>query len=147
MRTIWQDDSRRELDARLATLGRDRRAEWGKFTAPKMVCHLADSVKMAMGDLKVATKRLPIRYPPLKQFVIYWAPFPKGVPTAPELLARAPSEWANDVAELRALLARAGSSRTTEAWPEHPAFGKLSTRAWGVLIYRHMDHHLRQFGA
>jgi len=36
---------------------------------------------------------------------------------------------------------------TTEEWPEHPAFGALSRRAWGVLIYRHMDHHLRQFDA
>jgi hypothetical protein len=47
----------------------------------------------------------------------------------------------------RELLDRAASARTTDTWPEHPAFGKLSTRAWGVLIYRHMDHHLRQFGA
>ena len=28
----------------------------------------------------------------------------------------------------------------------HPAFGKLSPRAWGVLAWRHTDHHLRQFG-
>jgi hypothetical protein len=32
------------------------------------------------------------------------------------------------------------------AAPEHPAFGRLSGRAWGALVYRHMDHHLRQFG-
>jgi hypothetical protein len=31
-------------------------------------------------------------------------------------------------------------------WVDHPAFGRLSPRAWGVLVYRHMDHHLRQFG-
>jgi hypothetical protein len=70
-----------------------------------------------------------------------------SAPTAPELLVRAPREWANDIADVQDLLARAGSARTTATWPEHPAFGKLSKRAWGVLIYRHMDHHLRQFGA
>jgi hypothetical protein len=32
-------------------------------------------------------------------------------------------------------------------WLEHPAFGKMSDRAWGVQIFRHMDHHLEQFGA
>ena len=31
-------------------------------------------------------------------------------------------------------------------WQEHPAFGRLARRAWGVLAYRHLDHHLRQFG-
>ena len=147
MKSIWQDETRRELSDRVGAVVWDRRAEWGKFSAPKMVCHLADSLKMAMGDLKVPSKRLPIRYPPLKQFIIYLAPFPRSAPTAPELLVRAPREWANDIADVQDLLARAGSARTTATWPEHPAFGKLSKRAWGVLIYRHMDHHLRQFGA
>jgi Protein of unknown function (DUF1569) len=147
MKSIWQDDARRELSGRVARLAWDRRAEWGKFTAPKMVCHLADSLRMAMGDLTVAPRRLPIRYPPLKQLIIYVAPFPKGAPTAPELLTREPREWANDVADLQSLLGRAATDRNVDAWPEHPAFGRLSKRAWGVLIYRHMDHHLRQFSA
>ena len=147
MKSIWQKESRGELNNRLAALAWDRRAAWGKFTTPKMVCHLADSLKMAMGDLKVSPKHLPIRYPPLKQLIIYVAPFPKSVPTAPELLARDPREWSSDIADVQALLARAASARTTDSWPEHPAFGKLSKRAWGVLIFRHMDHHLKQFGA
>jgi hypothetical protein len=147
MKSIWREDDRRALNDRVGRVAWDGRAAWGKFTAPKMICHLADSLKMAMGDLQVAPKRLPIRYPPLKQLIIYAAPFPKGAPTAPELLAREPREWANDVADVQALLARAASARTTDTWPEHPAFGKLSKRAWGVLIFRHMDHHLKQFGA
>ena len=147
MKSIWQEQDQREISDRVARVTWDRPAAWGKFTAPKMICHLADSLKMAMGDLPVASKHLPIRYPPLKQFIIYAAPFPKGAPTAPELLAREPRDWANDVADVQGLLARAGSARTTDTWPEHPAFGKLSKRAWGVLIYRHMDHHLKQFGA
>lgn len=31
--------------------------------------------------------------------------------------------------------------------PEHPAFGPLSGKAWGFLVSRHIEHHLRQFGA
>jgi hypothetical protein len=147
MKSIWQEESRRELSGRLAALASDRPAAWGKFTAPKMVCHLADSLRMAMGDLKVAPKSLPIRYPPLKQLIIFWAPFPKGAPTAPELIARVPQDWAREIGDVQDLLERAGSAHTTDTWPEHPAFGKLSRRAWGVQIYRHMDHHLRQFGA
>jgi Protein of unknown function (DUF1569) len=147
MKSIWQRESQRELTDRFGRLAWDRRAEWGSFTAPKMVCHLADSLRMAMGDLKVAPKKLPIRYPPLKQLVIYVAPFPKGAPTAPELLVRQPGEWTNDVADLQSLLARAATASSTDAWPEHPAFGRLSRRAWGVLMYRHIDHHLKQFGA
>jgi hypothetical protein len=147
MKTIWQDESRKELNDRLGALAWNHPAQWGKFTAPKMVCHLADSLRMAMGDLPVAPKRLPIRYPPLKQLIIYVAPFPKGATTAPELLTRQPCEWTSDIADVQALLNRAANAAATDAWPEHPVFGALSKRAWGVLIYRHMDHHLRQFGA
>ena len=77
MKSIWQEQARQELNDRVGALAWDRRGEWGRFTAPKMMCHLADSLKMAMGDLKVTPKNLPIRYPPLKQLIIYVAPFPK----------------------------------------------------------------------
>ena len=53
-----------------------------------MLAHLNDSYRMCTGELKVKSKNLPLRYTPIKQLVIYVAPFPKGAPTAPELIAR-----------------------------------------------------------
>ena len=77
------DVGRRRASGRSATgsrgLSPERKGEWGKMSAPQMVCHLAESLKMALGDLPVARKQLPIRYPPLKQLIIYVAPFPKSV--------------------------------------------------------------------
>jgi hypothetical protein len=146
MKTLWQTDARKELEGRLARLAPDRAALWGRMSAAQMVCHLAESMKMALGDLPVAPKRSLIRYPPLKQLIVYIAPFPKGVPTAPELLERAPRDWSADVADLRALVGRFAARGPDAAWPVHPAFGRLSGRAWGVLVYRHIDHHFRQFG-
>jgi hypothetical protein len=147
MKTLLHRDALDEIERRLTRLAADATARWGRMSAPQMVCHLADSMKMALGDLAVARKNLPIRYPPLKQFIIYLAPFPKGAPTAPELLARAPRDWSADVAELRTLVGRFAARGEDATWPEHPAFGRLSRRAWGVLAYRHLDHHLKQFGA
>jgi hypothetical protein len=149
MKSMWDADRARAIRDRVSRLTPDRRAGWGKMSAPQMVCHLAESLKMALGDLQVASKKVPIRYPPLKQLIVYVAPFPKNVPTAPELLARSPRDWAGDLADLEALVDRftAKGADLGTRWPEHPAFGSLSRRAWGVLAYRHMDHHLRQFGA
>jgi uncharacterized protein DUF1569 len=146
MKTIWDAARQREIHDRIARLRWDSQARWGSFTAPKMVCHLADSLKMALGVLPVQERKLPLRYPLLKQFVIYLAPFPKSAPTAPELLARQPQEWNADVGDLRSLVDRVTARGPEARWVDHPAFGRLSPRAWGVLIYRHMDHHLRQFG-
>jgi hypothetical protein len=117
------------------------------MTVAQMVAHLSDAARMALGDLPCASKRLPLRYPPLKQLIVYWLPWPEGAPTAPELIGRVPASWPAEVADLAALLERLAGQPRDASFPEHPAFGRLSRRAWGVLVYRHMDHHLRQFGA
>jgi hypothetical protein len=147
MKSMWETDAQREVHDRLMTLSLDRRAHWGKMSAQQMVCHLTESLKMALGELKVAPKKLPIRYPPLKQLIIYLAPFPRNAPTAPELvITTTPNAWTRDVCELQALVDRFAARGQDGPWADHPAFGRLSPRAWGVLVYRHMDHHLRQFG-
>jgi len=147
MKSMWNDDRQQEIRDRVGRLAPDRKGGWGRLSAPQMVCHLAESLKMALGELPVASKATPLRYPPLKQFIVYVAPFPKNVPTAPELLARTPGDWNGDVNALLGLLDRVVARGPAATWAAHPAFGSLSPRAWGVLMYRHIDHHLRQFGA
>jgi hypothetical protein len=146
VKSLWQEPARREVLDRLTRLTPTQRPAWGRFTAPEMVAHLADALRMALGDLPTASKRLPLRHPPLKQFVIYWMPFPKGAPTARELVARRPGEWDAELAACRDLVERFGRETPARAWPDHPAFGRMSARQWGVIAYRHLDHHLRQFG-
>jgi len=149
MKTLWNDADRRALQNRIAALSEHRQALWGRMTAHQMVCHLTHSLHMATGDLPVAPKKMILRLWPLKQLIVYAAPFPKNAPTAPELVVTGtPNSWNADVTELRALCDLV-AARSPEAhrWPPHPAFGRLTPRAWGVLIFRHMDHHLRQFGA
>lgn len=145
MKTIWDKSARENLERRLEKLDPNAQAKWGKFTAPQMVTHLNESILMALGELKVKPRKTPFKAFPLKQLIIYAAPFPKGAPTAPELLAGGSREWNGEVTRFKELLSRfaTGSHKTM---PEHPAFGRLSRSAWGVLGYRHIDHHLKQFG-
>jgi hypothetical protein len=137
---------RRSVIERIGRLRPDSQARWGKFTAPRMVVHLTDALRMATGELPVKPKRTPLRFTPLKQLAIYVLPFPKGVPTAPELIARSPSAWNGEVAALTDMLEGFGDRPLNAVWPVHPVFGTMSARAWGALAYRHCDHHLRQFG-
>jgi hypothetical protein len=111
-----------------------------------MVVHVTDALKLYRGDLSVAAKSLPIRFPPLKQLIIYVLPIPKHVPTAPELLARVPGEWATELAGLVRQVQLMAADRDRASWPDHPVFGRMSRRAIGVLAWKHTDHHLRQFG-
>lgn len=146
MKSLWEESARRELKDRLGSLQPDAQARWGKFTAPKMLIHIVDALRMANGEISAAPRNLPIRFTPIKQLVVYWLPFPKGAPTAPELLNQEPGDWAVNLANLRAQIDSFTTRDPKAPWPVHPAFGKMTPKAWGVLGYRHIDHHLKQFG-
>ena len=147
MPTFWNAATRDDFCRRVDRLSADSKAAWGKFTAAQMVAHLNDAMRMATGELAVAPKKMPLRYFPLKQLVLYVLPFPKSAPTAPELLARCnAADLRAEQAEFTKIATRAAAKAPSDRWPEHPAFGTMSHKAWGKLIYKHTEHHLKQFG-
>jgi hypothetical protein len=145
-KTLWNEEDRRELEGRLARLTPDARGAWGSLDAPRMLCHVTDAVLAATGDVKCAPKRSPLGYPVINSLVMFYLPWPKGAPTAPELLSRAPGAWDAEVARFRAALDALARRPTGGTWPVHVAFGRLSASQWGRLLYRHTDYHFKQFG-
>jgi hypothetical protein len=127
-------------------LDADSAARWGKMNCRQMLAHVVDGMKMALGEISCQPKQSFLRRSPFKQIVIRWLPFPKNAPTAPELLSRKPEEIADEIEKIRELIGQFAKRNPNEDWAEHPLFGKLSAKDWGVLAYRHIDHHLEQFG-
>ncbi len=146
MKTLFAPSSRSELTSRLALLRPDSAALWGKFDCPRMLAHIADGLRLTLGEISPKPKKTLLRHSPFKQLVIYWIPFPKGAPTAPELVSRAPRSCENEIADVNQLMETIVAKPADEAFSDHPLFGRLTRKEWGVLIYRHIDHHLRQFG-
>jgi hypothetical protein len=144
--TLWNERDRRALDARLARLTPDARGQWGAFDAPRMLCHITDAVRTAIGEVTCVPKQSPLRHAPINSLVMFYLPWPKSAPTAPELLARKPDTWEKEVARFRAAVDTLTKRPKDGAWPVHAAFGRLSGAQWGRLLYRHTDHHFTQFG-
>ena len=65
---------------------------------------------------------------------------------APELKSRSPLSFDGEVEAFLAAAEMFHARDVTVAVPAHPIFGSMSRRSWGVLMYKHCDHHLRQFG-
>jgi hypothetical protein len=144
--TVFDTSAREGLVQRLTVLTPTAKPRWGRMSAPAMVSHLITHCRMALGETKVAPKWMGLHYYPINRLVIRYVPIPRNAPTAPELVARAPGEWDDDVLALAELLRRVGQRLPGEAWPSHPVFGSISGEDWGVMIYRHVDHHFQQFG-
>lgn len=145
--TIFDPTARAALLARFDRLDATAPARWGKFTAPRMVSHLISAVRMALGEEVCKDRPSILSNRVVRYLVIHVLPFPRGAPTAREMLSRAPESWAADVAAVKALIVRAAANGRDGAWARHPAFGDISGHDWGVLIHRHTHHHLSQFGA
>ncbi len=147
MKTLWNDDDRRGLLERLSHLAPDSAARWGKFTAPRMLAHVNDALRMSSGLLPSSSKRTPLRFPVVKHLLVWIAPWPKGAPTAPELLARGDrAVWDAERTAFPFALESFVNRPADAAMPLHPAFWRLSRASWGRLAWRHVDHHFRQFG-
>jgi Protein of unknown function (DUF1569) len=147
MPTIWDASVRQAMRDRIDRLTTASRPQWGKMPVAGMVAHLNDSFRMATGELAVKPKNLPFRYPPLRQLVVYLLPIPRSAPTAPELIARVTTaELAPERHDFHAWMERLGHITSGSQLVPHPAFGNLSYKEYGVLIARHADHHLKQFG-
>ena len=146
MTTLFDPDARERILARVDRLTPERKPLWGKMDAPRMIVHLTAQLHTGLGELKCAPKKTPLNNWLMRRLIVYWLPWPKGSPTAPEFLAQPSATWDQDLATLRSAIARFGARGEGGEWPQHPAFGPLSGRMWGVLAWRHLDHHLRQFG-
>jgi hypothetical protein len=145
-RTLWADPDRRAILTRLERLSPDAVPKWGRMDATRMVVHVTDALRMATGELRCTALNSPLRLPVVKQLAMFYLPWPKGVPTAPELLVRRPEQWTSELAALQAAIEQFAARSQNGAWPIHPGFGRLSGVEWGRLMYRHLDHHLTQFG-
>lgn len=146
VKTVFDPAARAELLQRMEMLRPDAPARWGKMNAPRMLAHLNAGMAMGLGELAVKPKRSPLANPLGRWLGIYALKWPQGAPSAPELLAVPAAEWDADLARFRDLLERTGNCSPAGAWPRHPAFGAMTGKQWGDLIYKHIDHHLRQFG-
>ncbi|HEX5724291.1 MAG TPA: DUF1569 domain-containing protein [Longimicrobiaceae bacterium] len=147
MKTLFDPAARDALLARVDRLTPEHRARWGKMNVRQMVCHVSDGLRASLGELECRPKNSFFSNPVARWFIISVMPWPKGkAQTAPELLTTQPAEFEADRAALRTLMDRFSRGDPAAPWPAHPAFGDLSGRLWGRLKYRHLDHHLRQFG-
>ncbi len=144
MQTLMNDDDRAALVQRLRRLRPEARGAWGSLDAPRMLCHVADQMRVALGDLDSVPRHSLLMRTLVKVIVVHTRlePPPGKIRTAPEMLISKPGAWESDLASCEQLAARVG---TGAARAVHPSFGPLTPEEWGKLCWKHLHHHLRQF--
>jgi len=137
------------LLARVRGLSPSAKALWGKMDVAQTMAHLNVALHAALGDTKLDRVLLGYLFGGLaRKGALGEKPFGKGLPTAKSYVIRDARDFATEQAQVLALVERLGrggpGAITTHP---HPFFGALTPAEWDVLMWKHLDHHLRQFGA
>jgi hypothetical protein len=152
MKTVANPKVLQAVVKRLGTIRPDSARHWGTLTPHEMLCHLGDASDMVLGARPRKTP-VPERSRPLLKWLGLWSPipWPHGRPTNPMHDPRAegtrPTVFAKDLARVIDGVERIGAAAPGSLIPTHGLFGIMSLHDWQRWAYRHIDHHLRQFGA
>ena len=148
MKTLFDAADREALVERIHALQPGAQRQWGKMNPAQMLCHCTRPLESATGDRPVKQRFLGKLVTPLIRSSIFSEkPFSKNSPTDPTFVVADERDFAEERAKLLMLIDRLvarGPAATGNA--PHSFFGKLSGEEWGQLMYKHIDHHLQQFG-
>jgi hypothetical protein len=141
----------KQVKNRLSNLQAQSERHWGKMTAAQMLAHCSLSMEWALGEVVPQQGPLPVRI--VGRFIKLMVfrnedPIRKNAPTAKSLMVsdeRDLSEERRRLTDLVDKFAAGGAAGCTKS--PHPFFGPLTPEQWAILMYKHLDHHLRQFGA
>jgi hypothetical protein len=146
---IFNPESTAILHARIDQLRPDTQALWGKMTVDQMLAHCCVPYEQALGlrsDGPNAFMKWMLRLF-FKQGMVNEVPYKKSLPTAPAFVIANRRQFDKEKEKLKDLVARfAAPGRDHYEGKEQISLGKLSATEWNNLTYKHLDHHLRQFG-
>ena len=145
-KTYWDAATVAELHSRVDRLLPTSRASWGKMNPAQAMKHVTIAMQSALGETTVQPVSSIFAYTPFKQLVIYAIPWPNNAKTVPEADSPPHGDLVQEKADLLAVMERFAKAGIGFSFAPHPMFRGLSGKAWGVWAYRHLDHHLRQFG-
>jgi hypothetical protein len=150
MKNLFEAGAAAVVKERLARLRPDGGRLWGRMNAAQAVAHCAASLELALGERRPPRKLLGRLIGPLVKPLALGddRPMRRNSPTVPGVEVEDERELGAERQRLCSLI-----DRFVEAGPAgctthpHSFFGPLTPQEWAVLMYKHLDHHLRQFGA
>lgn len=150
MKSLFDVDVHSEIQTRIESLTPDATASWGKMSVGQMCTHCQMPLEVAMQQRTIGgkkpgfMKRLVFKlYKPLMYNDKPWS---QNLPTVRDFIVKEDKDVTAEKAKLSALITDFHQRKEVTAWPAHPMFGNFTPEQWGKMQYKHLDHHLTQFG-
>ena len=149
MKNIFQKETTEGLISRIENLSPQSQRLWGKMNVSQMVAHCNVTYELVYDNKHPrpnALKRFFIKAF-VKNVVVSEKPYKKSIPTAPIFLVGDDKDFEVEKSRLIDYLRR--TQELGENYfngRESLSFGRLNKQEWSNMFYKHLDHHLNQFG-
>lgn len=145
MKSLLEEEGYNEIKKRLKNLTENSPRVWGKMDHAQMLTHCQFPLKIGIENKDVKTKWNPfMRF--FKSMLYNDRLWRKGLPTSSQLKITDVRDFYKEKERLEELVDTFYKLKDREEWNSHPLFGSFSREQWGMMEYKHLDHHFRQFG-
>ena len=150
MKNIFIPEVTNEVIARIHTLSPESKAAWGKMSIDKMLAHCNVAYELVYEDkhpkpnvlMKFIIKLV------AKDLVVNEKPYKKSAMTSPAFLIKDERNFEKEKIRLIDYIKK--TQQLGESYfdkKESHSFGVLTKNEWNNMFYKHLDHHLTQYGA
>ena len=146
IKNLFDADVKQDISGRIHQLTPGSKAIWGKMNVAQMLAHVQVPMGVALGTHTVKGNWLMKLILPLFKKNLYdEKPWKQGLPTDKTfIMTGLEKDFENEKNQLLDKVSR--FTETNMINEAHPVFGKLTKEQWSKATWKHLDHHLKQFG-
>jgi Protein of unknown function (DUF1569) len=146
IKNLFDPEIKQEIINRVNKLTAQSDRKWGKMDVAQMLAHVQLPIKIAYGTHQPKGSFLLRLIGPLFKSKLWDnQPYKQSLPTDPSFVMTGfEKNFEKEKAALLDLVNR--FNEATVVGEKHPVFGKMTKENWSKATWKHIDHHLRQFG-
>jgi hypothetical protein len=146
MHSIFNKADNDLIIARINKLSPNSKALWGKMTVDQMLKHTEAAVAVAFSEKELKINFLMKLLGRLLKNKVFNNDFRKNSPTAPEFVFVDQYDFEASKSALIKQFSRFAEGESSITLKVHPFWGTMTSADWNTLMWKHVDHHLNQFG-
>jgi hypothetical protein len=145
VKNLFDPQVKEEIVERINRLSPSSKAQWGKMNAGQMLAHLQVPIGVGLGTNKIPRRFIGFIFGPIAKKMLYNdKPFKRNLPTDKSFVMSDEKDFEKEKRLLIGMVSNFNEGSLVDT--PHPFFGKLTKEQWSKGTWKHLDHHLQQFG-